>query len=58
MHAHSHDHVHAHHHGPAHRHAVPVRQPFSAMLMSAPLRLGVAGGLVAVLWALVLWAMR
>ena len=55
--AHSHDHVHVHDHSHEHHHLVPAAVPFSAMLMSAPLRLGVAGGLVAALWALVLWAM-
>lgn len=60
-HAHAGEH-HDHHHDHTHAHgAARVRVPervVSAMLLSAPARLGVAAGLVVLLWALVAWAMN
>lgn len=64
-HAH-HDHAHDHHHGPGHHHhhhAPGQPHPAQAVawsILRMPLmgRLGVAAGLSAVLWAIVLVAMR
>jgi hypothetical protein len=56
-HAQGQNHSHGHPHG--HPHGYPQGEPAhmaSAMLMSAPARLGVAAGLVAILWGLVAWA--
>ncbi|MGL4302825.1 MAG: hypothetical protein ACRCS5_08990 [Sphingomonas sp.] len=61
-----HDHVHASHsHSPVAHAAAPDRHGavlvapsgVSVLLMSVPVRLGVAAGLVLVLWALVAWAL-
>lgn len=61
-----HDHVHASHsHSPVahaaapHGHGPALVAPsgVSVLLMSVPARLGVAVGLVVVLWALVAWAL-
>jgi len=49
-------HHHDHHDGHAHLRARPV-VVVSALTMSAASRLMVAGGLAAVLWLLVIWAM-
>jgi hypothetical protein len=56
-HAHDHGHLHAHSHGPAAPHpAQPA--PWSILRMTVASRLGAALGVSAVLWAVVLVAMR
>ncbi|MBL8571503.1 MAG: hypothetical protein JNK84_20700 [Phreatobacter sp.] len=56
-HGHPHDHGHLHDHGHPHGHDRPApARMASAMLMSAPARLGVAAGLAVLLWGLVAWA--
>jgi len=56
-HGHDHGHVHAHSHGPSAPHpAQPA--PWSILRMTVASRLGAALGVSAVLWAVVLVAMR
>jgi len=53
-----HDHYgHHHHHDPGHAHP-PAGVAPSILRLSALERLGVAAGLIALLWAAVFWAMR
>ncbi|MBN8939536.1 MAG: hypothetical protein J0H01_08605 [Rhizobiales bacterium] len=59
-----HDHVHASHNHSAVAHAAAPHGPapvapsgVSILLMSVPVRLGFAAGLVVLLWALVAWAL-
>ncbi|MBK0416744.1 MULTISPECIES: hypothetical protein [Chromobacterium] len=49
-----------HQHPRAHRHLTPAnfKPPFSLLAMSAWQRLGLAGVALAVLWVLVIWALR
>lgn len=49
-----------HQHTHAHRHLTPdnFKAPFSLLAMSAWQRLGLAGAALAVLWFLVIWALR
>lgn len=51
---------HQHQHPRAHRHLTPAnfKPPFSLLAMSAWQRLGLAGAALAVLWVLVIWALR
>jgi hypothetical protein len=50
-----HDHAHHHHHHHAHRRA-PAAVPVSLLRMPAHTRLLLAAALIAMIWALVFWA--
>ncbi len=51
------DHGHHHHHHPGHLHPPATLNP-SILRLSALERLGIATGLIALLWAAAFWAMR
>ncbi len=52
-----HDHRGHHHHHPGHVHP-PALVQASILRLSAAERLGIAAGLIVLLWAAVFWAMR
>ena len=54
---HHHGHDDHHHHHPGHAHP-PAALQVSILRLSAPQRLGVAVGVMAVLWLAAFWAMR
>ncbi|WP_199101438.1 hypothetical protein [Aquitalea sp. ASV11] len=60
-HAHQHEHAHGHQHGAVpHQHltAANLRPPISLLAMSAWQRLALVALVLAVLWAVVLWALQ
>lgn len=56
-HGHHHDHTHHHHHHPGRAHPPAAVHP-SILRLSVVERVGIAAGLIALLWAAAFWAMR